>query len=102
LESLATLVNIGTLFAFALVSIGVLVLRRTNPDLRRAFRIPTLPLTFIAPLAVLACLWLMLNLPLETWGRFVAWMVLGLVVYFLYGARKSRLARNEGDEEPTT
>ena len=97
LQRLAELTNIGTLFAFILVSIGVMVLRRTNPDLRRAFRTPLVPVVPI--LAVLICLYLMVSLPLGTWGRFVGWMVLGLVIYFVYGMRKSRLARQESDEE---
>ncbi|MFI6927368.1 amino acid permease [Nonomuraea spiralis] len=85
---LAELVNIGTLFAFMVVSIGVVVLRRTRPDLERGFRVPLVPLLPI--LSVLACLYLMLNLPLETWLRFVIWMVIGVVVYFGYGYRHSR------------
>jgi basic amino acid/polyamine antiporter, APA family len=97
LEHLAALVNIGTLFAFVLVSIGVIVLRRTSPDLHRAFRTPLVPVVPI--LAVLACLVLMIMLPAATWWRFVIWMVLGLLVYFLYGRRKSRLARGESVEE---
>jgi APA family basic amino acid/polyamine antiporter len=87
--TLAELVNVGTLFAFVLVSIGIIVLRRTRPELPRAFRVPLVPWLPIA--AVLACLWLMLNLTAFTWLRFLGWMVLGLVVYFAYGARKSRL-----------
>jgi len=89
LSALADLVNIGTLFAFALVSIGVLVLRRTQPDLERAFRVPAAPL--IVTLSVLACLWLMLNLIAETWLRFGIWMALGIVVYVLYGRTHSRV-----------
>lgn len=89
LEALAELVNIGTLFAFVLVSIGVIVLRRTRPDLPRAFRTPWVPVLPIA--SVVACLWLMLNLPVDTWLRFLAWMVLGMVVYAFYGARHSRV-----------
>ncbi|MEU5862553.1 MULTISPECIES: amino acid permease [unclassified Nonomuraea] len=85
---LAELVNIGTLFAFMVVSIGVIVLRRTRPDLERGFRVPLVPLLPI--LSVLACLYLMLNLPLETWLRFVIWMIVGVVVYFAYGYRHSR------------
>jgi len=91
LETLAELVNIGTLFAFMLVSVGVVILRRTRPDLPRAFRVPAAPV--VAALAVLMCLYLMLNLTGGTWLRFLVLMGLGLVVYFGYGARHSRLAR---------
>ncbi|MGX1880430.1 amino acid permease [Streptomyces sp. NPDC055287] len=91
LEELATLVNIGTLFAFVVVALGVIVLRRTRPDLHRAFRTPWVPLVPI--LSVAASLWLMLNLPAETWLRFGIWMAVGFVVYFVYGRRHSRLGR---------
>jgi APA family basic amino acid/polyamine antiporter len=87
LSALADLVNIGTLFAFVVVSIGVVILRRTRPDLPRSFRVPAVPLVPI--LSVLACLYLMLNLPVETWIRFVVWMLIGLVIYFAYGRRHS-------------
>jgi APA family basic amino acid/polyamine antiporter len=90
LTELAELVNIGTLFAFVLVSIGVIVLRRTRPDLPRAFRCPGVP--YVPILAALASLYLMLNLPADTWIRFGIWMAIGFVVYFAYGARHSRLA----------
>jgi APA family basic amino acid/polyamine antiporter len=89
LSELAELVNIGTLFAFILVAIGVLVLRRTRPELPRAFRCPGVPVVPI--LAVLTSFYLMLNLPGATWIRFVVWMAVGFVVYFAYGARHSRL-----------
>jgi basic amino acid/polyamine antiporter, APA family len=89
LTELAELVNIGTLFAFVLVAIGIVVLRRTRPDLERAFRCPAVPVVPI--LAVLAAVWLMLNLASATWIRFFVWMAIGLVVYFGYGARHSRL-----------
>jgi Amino acid transporters len=89
--ALEEMVNIGTLFAFVLVSIGVMVLRRSRPDLPRAFRTPLVPV--VPVLAVLACAWLMLNLTVETWLRFVIWMAIGLVVYFAYGRRHSRLAQ---------
>ena len=89
LTDLAELVNIGTLFAFVLVAIGVLVLRHTRPDLERAFRCPGVPVVPI--LAILASVYLMLNLPAGTWVRFLVWMAIGVVVYLLYGARKSRL-----------
>ncbi|PRX92548.1 amino acid permease [Allonocardiopsis opalescens] len=96
LAALSELVSIGTLFAFVVVSVGVVVLRRTRPDLPRAFRVPLVPL--LPGLAVLACLWLMLNLPVETWLRFGIWMALGVVIYVLYGHRNSRLARREREE----
>ncbi|MQY15585.1 putative amino acid permease YhdG [Streptomyces sp. RB5] len=89
IDALAELVNIGTLFAFVVVAIGVVILRRTRPDLPRAFRTPLVPL--VPVLSVLASLWLMLNLPAETWIRFGVWMVLGAVIYFVYGQRHSRL-----------
>jgi APA family basic amino acid/polyamine antiporter len=91
LEELTELVNIGTLAAFLLVSIGVIVLRRSRPDLPRAFRVPLMPVLPI--LSALACVWLMLNLPGNTWIRFLVWMALGFAVYFLYGRRHSRLAQ---------
>ncbi len=89
ISELAALVNIGTLFAFVVVALGVIILRRTRPDLPRAFRTPWVP---VLPLvSVAASLWLMLNLPAETWLRFGVWMVVGFVVYFLYGRRHSRM-----------
>jgi basic amino acid/polyamine antiporter, APA family len=97
IKVLAEMTNIGTLFAFVLVSAGVLVLRRTRPDLHRAFRTPLVPV--VPVLAVLSCLYLMLNLEGWTWIRFAIWMVIGLVVYALYGVRNSRLARGETIEE---
>jgi APA family basic amino acid/polyamine antiporter len=95
LKTLAELVNIGTLFAFVLVSLGVIVLRRTRPDLERPFRVPLMPVVPI--LSVLASLWLMLNLQAATWIRFGVWMVVGLVLYFTYSVHRSRLA---GPGEP--
>jgi basic amino acid/polyamine antiporter, APA family len=90
LTTLAELVNIGTLFAFMLVAAGVLVLRRTRPDLERAFKAPLVPVLPIV--SVLASFYVMLNLPAATWLRFGIWMVAGLVVYFLYARNHSRLA----------
>ncbi|KUJ71012.1 amino acid permease [Streptomyces albus subsp. albus] len=89
ISELAELVNIGTLFAFVVVAAGVMVLRRTRPDLPRAFRTPWVPVLPIASIA--ASTWLMLNLPSETWVRFAVWMVIGFAVYFLYGRTHSRL-----------
>ncbi|MDM8084257.1 amino acid permease [Cellulomonas cellasea] len=90
LSELSELVSIGTLFAFTVVCVAVPILRRTRPDLHRPFRTPWVPLVPI--LGVLTCVWLMLNLPVETWLRFVAWMAIGFVIYLAYGRRHSRLA----------
>ena len=88
---LEEMVNIGTLFAFVLVSAGVIVLRRTRPDLKRGFRAPWVPVLPLA--AIVACLWLMLNLTGVTWARFLVWMAIGVLVYLAYGRRNSVLAK---------
>ncbi|MDH6218710.1 amino acid permease [Streptomyces pseudovenezuelae] len=93
LSELAELVNIGTLFAFIIVAISVVILRRSRPDLERSFRTPLVPALPIV--SVLASLWLMLNLPAETWLRFAIWMAIGFFVYFFYGRTHSRLAHEE-------
>jgi APA family basic amino acid/polyamine antiporter len=80
--------SIGTLFAFILVSIGVIVLRKTQPDAPRAFKTPLVPL--IPILAVLSCFVMMAALPLDTWLRLIGWMLLGFVIYFLYGKKKAK------------
>jgi len=86
----AELCNIGTLFAFAIVCGGVVILRRTHPELHRSFRCPMVPL--IPLLGIIFCAWLMLSLPRITWYRFVCWLLAGLVIYFFYGIRHSRLS----------
>ena len=91
LATLVNLVSIGTLFAFLLVSMGVVLLRRRRPDLPRAFRTPAV--TLVATGSVLLCLYLMLNLTGGTWVRFLVWMAIGLFVYFFYGYRSSRLGQ---------
>jgi basic amino acid/polyamine antiporter, APA family len=93
MAKLEEMVNVGTLFAFVLVSAGVIVLRRTRPDLPRGFRAPWVPVLPIT--AVVACLWLMLNLSMLTWIRFGVWMVVGTVIYVGYGRRHSVLANSE-------
>jgi len=90
---LEEMVNVGTLFAFVLVSIGVIILRKRRPDLKRSYRVPLMPLVPI--LAVLACVWLMINLTAFTWVRFVVWMLVGVIVYFAYGRSHSMLGRRE-------
>ena len=87
--TLGSLVSIGTLMAFVIVSIGIIVLRRTRPDLPRPFRMPWVPVLPLLSAAV--SLTLMLGLPRATWERLLLWMVVGVVVYFLYGRKHSRL-----------
>lgn len=89
LDELAELVNIGTLSAFVLVSFSILVLRKTQPDLPRAFRTPLVPLVPI--LAIGFCLFLIINLNPLTWERFAIWLVVGLALYFLYSRKHSKL-----------
>ena len=90
LATLAEMVSIGTLFAFFVVAIAVLVLRRTKPDMERPFRTPLVPL--VPLLAAGSCVGLMTFLAVETWLRFVVWLIVGLLIYFLYGRTHSRLA----------
>ena len=96
LSEIAKLVNIGTLFAFLIVNIGVIVLRRTQPDLERGFRVPFVP--WFPIIGSLLCIYLMTKLELVTWYRFFGWLIIGLVVYYLYGRTHSRLQRGEGPD----
>jgi APA family basic amino acid/polyamine antiporter len=89
IATLGQLVSIGTLMAFVIVSIGVIVLRRTRPDLPRPFRMPMVPL--LPVLSALVALVLMLGLPWATWERLILWMAIGVAIYFAYGYRRSRL-----------
>lgn len=89
IEMVAQLVSIGTLMAFAIVCIGVLVLRVRQPDMPRAFKVPAI--WFVAPAGALSAVALMLGLPGDTWLRLLIWGAIGLAVYFLYSARHSRL-----------
>ncbi|HEU4799106.1 MAG TPA: amino acid permease [Gemmatimonadales bacterium] len=86
---LGELVSIGTLLAFAIVCAGVLVLRRTDPDRPRPFRVPFSPV--VPLLGIASCFYLMIGLPADTWARLVVWMALGLVIYFAYGRKRSKL-----------
>jgi APA family basic amino acid/polyamine antiporter len=91
LGQIVELVNIGTLFAFVLVNIGVIVLRRTRPDMPRPYRVPFSPV--LPVLGIAFAVYLMTDLPLTTWFRFTGWMALGVVIYFVYGYRNSRIRR---------
>ena len=95
-SDLGHMVSIGTLLAFSLVCIGVLVLRKKMPDAPRSFKTPLVPYIPIA--GVLVCGYLMYALPLESWIRLIIWMALGVVVYFAYGQKNSKLAT--GEEQP--
>jgi APA family basic amino acid/polyamine antiporter len=91
IDEVVDLTNIGTLFAFILVCIGVLILRKREPNRPRAFKTPFVPV--LPLLGIVACLYLMFGLPWITWKRFAYWLLAGLVIYFLYGFRRSRLLR---------
>ncbi|MDG9714146.1 amino acid permease [Streptomyces sp. DH10] len=93
LGELANATSIGTLFAFALVNVAVVVLRRTRPDMPRTFRVPLSPV--LPALGFAFCVWMMGSLPTVTWVVFGVWMAAGLVFYFVYGYRRSRLAPSE-------
>ena len=93
LAEIAKLVNIGTLFAFVITNIGVIVLRRTRPDLKRGFRVPLVPLFPIVGAAL--AIFLMKYLERDTWIRFGVWLLIGIVIYFAYGIRHSRLRQGD-------
>lgn len=92
LADLAELVNIGTLTAFVFVCLGVMMLRKQHPNLHRPFKLPFNPL--IPMLGVIFCVYLMVNLSIVTWHRFIVWMLMGLIVYFSYSRRRSLLEKH--------
>jgi APA family basic amino acid/polyamine antiporter len=95
LSMIIDLCNIGTLFAFVLVSIGVIVLRKTRPEVERKFKTPGVPVT---PLITVGfCFYLMYSLPKVTWFRFAAWLLVGLLIYFFYSVKHSRLQHSHTD-----
>ena len=100
LDILAELVNIGTLLAFVIVCLAVLVMRRINPQAHRPFRCPWVPV--IPVLGTLTCLLLMFSLPVQNWVRLGVWLVVGLLIYFLYGRRHSILAKTAASTECPT
>ena len=91
LSEIVKLVNIGTLFAFVLVNVGVLILRRTRPDMPRPYRVPWSPV--LPVLGILFAAYLMTDLPGSTWIRFVVWLAVGIAIYFTYGYRNSRVRK---------
>jgi len=97
IEEIAELANIGTLFAFVLVCLGVWILRAAEPDIRRPFTTPMVPLVPIV--GAICCAYLMSRLPWLTWGRFFSWLIIGLVIYFAYGRWHSRV--NAAVENPS-
>lgn len=98
IDEVAELANIGTFFAFVTTSLGVLVLRRTKPDLHRPFKCPAVYV--VAPIAILLCGYLASELPAVTWWRFLIWSLLGALCYFGYGIRHSRLNSCPNEAEP--
>jgi APA family basic amino acid/polyamine antiporter len=90
IDEMVDLTNIGTLFAFILVCLGIMVLRFKDPGRERPFRVPLGPV-FLPGLGLIACVYLIFFLPPSSWWRFFGWLLAGLVVYFLYGYRHSRL-----------
>jgi APA family basic amino acid/polyamine antiporter len=97
--ALADISNSGTLFAFAMVAITVLVLRKTDPDRHRPFRTPAVAI--VAPVAVLGCLYLFFSLSAYTLGLFVGWATIGLIIYFLYSRSHSHVGRGHVEVHET-
>lgn len=97
---LGELVSIGTLFAFVIVGTGIIILRRTNPEMKRPFKVPFSPYIPIA--TVLSAAYLMNSLPLDTWIRLIDWMCIGLVLYFAYSYSHSKLSSEPGTESQNT
>ena len=85
---LGEMVSIGTLLAFVIVSVGIILLRKKEPEAQRGFRTPLVPLVPI--LGAVICLAQMFALPLDTWIRLIGWMVLGMIIYFTYGVKHSK------------
>jgi APA family basic amino acid/polyamine antiporter len=98
LSVIVELTNIGTLFAFILVNIGVIVLRRTRPDLERPFKVPFVPV--FPAIGIILCGYLIVQLPIETKLRFVVWLIIGLVIYFTYSRKHSRVRTGEQTDLP--
>jgi APA family basic amino acid/polyamine antiporter len=96
-SDLGHMVSIGTLFAFVLVCVGVMILRKRMPDAPRAFKTPLVP--FVPIMGILVCVYLMYALPIESWFRLALWLGIGLLIYFVYGKRNSLLQNNRPDND---
>ncbi len=97
ISDLGHMVSIGTLLAFVLVCFGVLYMRKKMPDAKRAFKTPFVPVVPI--LGIIVCLYLMTSLPLESWYRLIVWLIIGLIIYFVYGRKNSTLSDSTGQSE---
>lgn len=95
IDEVVDLANIGTLFAFVIACVGVMILRAKRPDVERKFTVPMV--WFCAPAGVLSCFWLAKGLPHATWVRFYWWLAIGLVIYIAYGYRNSRMHHGDGE-----
>ncbi|ASZ11339.1 amino acid permease [Chitinophaga pendula] len=93
-SDLGHMVSIGTLFAFVLVCVGVMIMRKRMPELPRAFKTPLVP--FVPIMGIIVCVYLMYSLPIESWARLAIWLGLGLLIYFTYGKKNSRISNQQG------
>ena len=89
IKSLGHMVSIGTLFAFSLVCLGVLIMRKTKPEVRRKFKVPLVP--YIPVAGILVCVYLMTSLGKESWERLFIWLFLGIIIYVFYSRKQSKL-----------
>ncbi|REA60944.1 amino acid transporter [Dyadobacter luteus] len=98
ISDLGHMVSIGTLFAFSLVSLGVIILRYKQPEIHRSFKVPGVP--FVPIIGIGICVFLMAGLPLESWERLFVWMGIGIAFYFLYGKKHSKLGQQNSNNQP--
>jgi APA family basic amino acid/polyamine antiporter len=96
-SDLGHMVSIGTLFAFTLVCVGILVLRKTDPNLERPFKTPLVP--FVPIMGILVCILMMASLPIESWERLAVWLAIGLLIYFVYGKKHSVIRKQHQNQQ---